>query len=55
MDSISEIEWVFVLVSRVWLFGLVDLKSEKLTRYGGSPSIISMAMIPKDQMSTFGP
>ena len=24
-------------------------------RYGGSPSIISMAMMPKDQMSTLGP
>lgn len=24
-------------------------------RYGGSPSIISIAMMPRDQMSTFGP
>lgn len=24
-------------------------------RYGGSPSTISMAMIPRDQTSTFGP
>lgn len=35
--------------------------SQKLTlsgfsfRYGGSPSIISMAMMPRDQMSTLGP
>lgn len=24
-------------------------------RYGGSPSTISIAMMPRDQMSTFGP
>lgn len=36
------------------LLGKLTLRGFSL-RYGGSPSTISIAMIPRDQMSTFGP